>query len=127
MEQAVTPTAGTGLFGSIIYIAFIFGLMWLIMVRPQRKRERATAQMQSEIKVGQPVLLTSGIYGKVVDVINDLFIIEIGLNKSVRVPVKKSQVAGVEAPNLKIVKDSAPVIDNTSANEVDEEEYDDED
>lgn len=127
MEQAVTPTAGTGLFGSIIYIAFIFGLMWLIMVRPQKKRERETAQMQSQIKVGQPVLLSSGIYGKVVDVINDLFIIEIGLNKSVRVPVKKSQVVGVEAPNLKIVKDSAPVIDNTSAKEVDEEEYDDED
>ncbi|WP_305768193.1 preprotein translocase subunit YajC [Candidatus Epulonipiscium viviparus] len=118
--------AGMGVVGMVVYIAFIFGIMWLIVVRPQKKRERQIVEMQAQIKVGQTVLLSSGIYGKVVDIINDLFIIEMGLNKSVRVPVKRDQVAGVETPNLKIVKEVVAVETIEVDDDTDDEEYDDE-
>ena len=44
------------------------------------------------------------LYGKVVDIINDVVIVEFGLNKAVRIPVKKVAIAGVQAPNLSISK-----------------------
>ena len=97
-------TGGAGLLITVGYMVVFFGIMWFLIIRPQKKKEKEVAQMQDSIKVGDQVLLQSGIYGKVVDIINDLFIIELGLNKSVRIPVKKMAVAGVQAPNLAIGK-----------------------
>ena len=107
MASTVLGFAGTGGAGLLItvgYMVVFFGIMWFLIIRPQKKKEKEVAQMQDSIKVGDQVLLQSGIYGKVVDIVNDLFIIELGLNKSVRIPVKKMAVAGVQAPNLAIGK-----------------------
>lgn len=92
-------------FGIIIYFAFLFGIMWFIMVRPQRKREKAMQEMQDSIKVGDSVVTSAGMYGKVVDIINDLFIIEFGLNRGIRIPLEKAAVTSVKEPQLKIIKD----------------------
>lgn len=102
-----------GLFGSpigiILYFAFLFGVMWFIMVRPQRKREKAMLDMQAAIKVGDMVVTNSGMYGKVVDIVNNIFVIEFGLNKGIRIPVEKSSVTGVKEPNLSVAKESDEV------------------
>lgn len=109
-----------GIMGIVLYMAFFFGIMWLLIIRPQKKRDKETQSMQESIKVGDSVLLNTGIYGKVVDVINDLFIIELGLNKSVRIPVKKLSVAGVGEPNLSIAK---PVVVEEEYDDYEEDEY----
>lgn len=117
--MASTGSTGGMLISTVLYLGFFFVIMYFLIIRPQKKRDKQVADMQSSIKVGDEVLLTTGIYGKVVDVINDLFIIELGLNKSVRIPVKQAAVAAVAAPNLTIAKASEPVDD--------EDEYEDED
>nr|WP_307991968.1 preprotein translocase subunit YajC [uncultured Niameybacter sp.] len=122
----MAPTAGSGgmLMSTVLYLGFFFVIMYFLIIRPQKKRDKQVADMQSSIKVGDEVLLTTGIYGKVVDIINDLFIIELGLNKSVRIPVKKVAVAAVAAPNLSIAKVSEPVADD---DEYEDDEYEDDD
>lgn len=103
----LTASAGASAGGIGIWIVIyivIFGGMWFIAIRPQKKKEKEIAAMQNNIKVGQTVLLQSGIYGKVVDEVNDLLILELGLNKSVRIPVKKIAVAAVGEPNLTVGK-----------------------
>ena len=123
----MAPTAGSGgmLMSTVLYLGFFFVIMYFLIIRPQKKRDKQVADMQSSIKVGDEVLLTTGIYGKVVDIINDLFIIELGLNKSVRIPVKKVAVAAVAAPNLSIAKASEPVADEDD--EYEDDEYEDDD
>lgn len=91
--------------GIILYFVFLFGIMWFIMIRPQRKREKAMQAMQQGIKVGDTVLTNSGMYGKVVDVVNDLFVLEFGLNRGIRIPVEKSYVLSVKEPNLSTAKE----------------------
>ncbi len=86
------------LYGGIIVV------MWFVLIRPQKKQQKETEQMQNSIKIGDSVLLTSGLYGKVVDIINDTFIVEFGLNKSVRIPVVRTCVARVAEPNLTVGK-----------------------
>ena len=122
----MASTAGSGgmLMSTVLYLGFFFVIMYFLIIRPQKKRDKQVADMQSSIKVGDEVLLTTGIYGKVVDIINDLFIIELGLNKSVRIPVKKVAVAAVAAPNLSIAKVSEPVADD---DEYEDDEYEDDD
>lgn len=102
LASAAGGVMGIGM--TVAYMAVFFGIMWFLIIRPQRKKEKEVASMQDSIKVGQTVLLTCGLYGKVVDSVNDLFIIEMGLNKSVRVPVKKMAVAAIQEPNLAVGK-----------------------
>lgn len=127
----MAPTASSGgmLMSTVLYLGFFFVIMYFLIIRPQKKRDKQVADMQSSIKVGDEVLLTTGIYGKVVDIINDIFIIELGLNKSVRIPVKQVAVAAVAAPNLTITKASEPVEDEDEYedDEYEDGEYEDED
>ena len=57
-------------------------------------------ELQSEIKIGDWVLLDSGIYGKVTDIADQVFIIEFGTNKGVLIPVLKQRVVSKGEPNL---------------------------
>lgn len=110
------PTGGlfSSTFGIIAYFAFLIGLMWFIVIRPQRKREKAAREMQEAIKVGDMVITNSGMYGKVVDAVNDVFVLEFGLNKGIRIPVQKHAVAGVKEPNLTIAKETEVEEDKNS-------------
>ena len=49
-----------------LIIAVLFGLFYFLMIRPQRNRQRAAAQMQSTVIPGQRIRTTAGIYGTIV-------------------------------------------------------------
>lgn len=49
----------------LIYLAFILLIGYFLLIRPQRQRARRTQQTQQEIGVGDEVMLTSGIIGRV--------------------------------------------------------------
>ncbi len=101
----LTTTGGTGgLMSMLLIYAVIIGVMWFILIRPQKKQQKQIEEMQNSVKIGDTILLNSGLYGKVVDIINDTFIVEFGLNKSVRIPVVRSTVARVAEPNLTVGK-----------------------
>ena len=53
-------SAGFAGFGTIIYMAVIFGALYFLMIRPQRKQEKEKAAMLATLAVGDTVLTTSG-------------------------------------------------------------------
>ena len=91
-----------------IYAVFIL-VLYFIMIRPQRKRQKQTDEMQNSIGIGDWVLLSGGMYGKVVNVVNDCLMVEFGMNKSVIVPVRRDQILASAEPDLtqKTVDESA--------------------
>ncbi len=95
---------GSGMMSIFVIYGIVLVAMWFILIRPQKKQQKQIEEMQTSIKIGDPVLLTSGLYGKVVDIINDTFIVEFGLNKSIRIPVVRSTIARVAAPELTVGK-----------------------
>ncbi len=109
LALAAAASSGGG-FVSIIYLVLLFGFMWFVLIRPQRKRQKQIDVMQSGIKIGDPVLTNGGLYGKVVDIVNDVIILELGTNKGIRVPIERKAIASVAEPNLKVVKEE-PVIE----------------
>ena len=50
--------------------------------------------MQNSISIGNWVLLSNGMYGKVVNIVNDCLMVEFGTNKSVIIPVRRDQIPG---------------------------------
>ena len=78
-----------------IFVGFYF-----IFMRPQRKREKLRKEMQSAIAPGDNVVTNSGLFGKVTAIGDDCFIVEFGTDRGIRIPILKSEVAGVRSPNM---------------------------
>lgn len=101
--------AGGSMFTLIIYVVVLFGFMYFILIRPQKKRQREVDSMQSSIKIGNSVMTNGGLYGTVVDTVNNVVIVEFGTNKSVRVPVQRNAIAAIKEPDLTINRDDEVV------------------
>src|SRR5438045_3129651 len=69
-SQGAAPAAGgnpmiaTGLM--LLQFLPIFLIIWLLIIRPQQKRQKDTEKMLATIKKGDRVLTSGGIYGTVV-------------------------------------------------------------
>jgi len=66
----------------LIGIALLF---WLLLIRPQAKRQRELRGMQDSLTVGNEVILTSGIYGTVREVVDDDLRVEVADGVVIRV------------------------------------------
>lgn len=99
-QQAGAFGSGNGMLFTILYIVAIIALFYFFGFRPQLKKDKALKELQSSIKVGDSVMTTSGFYGKVVDISEQVFVIEFGLNKGIRIPVSKNEIVGIKEPNL---------------------------
>jgi preprotein translocase subunit YajC len=100
---AAAPPPDPGFFGgwgSLIMIGGIFLVMYFLMIRPQRKREKKLKEMQSAITAGDYVVTNAGLFGKVAGVGEDCFIVEFGTNRNIRIPVLKSEVIGIREPKM---------------------------
>ena len=60
-----------------IPLILIFGLMYVLMIRPQQKKVKAQQALVSSIQAGDEVVLNSGIFGVVKDVEDDILWLEV--------------------------------------------------
>lgn len=54
----------------------ILVFFWLVLIRPQRKRQREAQQMQAELQPGQEVMTAGGLFGTVQSVDDDTVVLE---------------------------------------------------
>ena len=64
--------------GWILYFIFLFGLMYFIAFRPQKKEKKRHEELMASIAVGDTVLTSSGFYGVIIDMTDDTVIVEFG-------------------------------------------------
>ncbi len=57
--------------------ALLFGLMYLLFIRPQSKRRREAEQMQRALGAGSKVITIGGLYGTIVDSDDESVMLEI--------------------------------------------------
>ncbi len=83
-------------YGTIIYIVLLFGLLYFLMIRPQQQRQKKHQEMIRSLKVNDRVVTAGGIYGTIVKVKEDTFILRVADN--VRVEVLKTAIGQVRDP-----------------------------
>ena len=86
------------LISTILPFAFVIGIMYFMMIRPQQKEQKKKDLMLKELAVGDTVLTTSGFYGTIIDISDDTVIVEFGNNRNCRIPMQKAAIAAVEKP-----------------------------
>jgi len=75
----------------IIFLVLIFAIFYFLLIRPQRKRQKQQQQLMEELKRGDKVITSGGIYGVVESVSEDSIIIKVESGTTMR--VAKSSVA----------------------------------
>ena len=85
--------------GYVIILIAVFGLMWLLLVRPQRRRQLEQARMQDEVNVGDDVLTAGGIHGTVREIDGEIVHVEIAAGTTVRLD-RRAVAAVAEEPEL---------------------------
>ena len=84
MNIAFLETAsGSGsMWSYIIMMALIIVVFWFFIIRPQRKKDKETAKMRSELQVGDEIVTIGGIIGIIVSMKEDSLVIETGSDRS---------------------------------------------
>ena len=89
-------SSGMSMVGAIIWMVVLFGIMYFLMLRPQKKEQKRLQAMLNDMEVGDSIVTTSGFYGVVIDMTDEDVIVEFGNNKNCRIPMRKQAIAEVE-------------------------------
>ena len=71
----------------------IFGLFYLLILRPQQKQSRQKEEMMKNIKRGDKVMTAGGIHGRVVNAEEDLLTVEIA--KGVNIQISRANISAM--------------------------------
>ena len=91
-------SSGMSMGFTIVWLVVLFGIMYFLMIRPQKKEQKRVQAMLADMAIGDTALTTSGFYGVIIDITDDDVIVEFGNNKNCRIPMQKSAIAQIEKP-----------------------------
>jgi len=75
-----------------IMLILIFAVMWLFMIRPQRKQQKEMEQFRNSLKKGDKVITAGGIYGTIADVKENERYVILKVDNDTRIKVDKSSL-----------------------------------
>ncbi len=92
--QAEAPARGQGsLFTALIPFILVFVIFYLLIIMPQRKRQKRHQEMVQQLQPGEKIITTGGIHGTVMGVQQDK--IEVKIASNVKIDISKNAVAAV--------------------------------
>ena len=92
----MNASSGMGMVGAIVWMVVLFGIMYFLMLRPQKKEQKRLQAMLNDMEVGDSIVTTGGFYGVVIDMTEEDVIVEFGNNKNCRIPMRKQAIAEIE-------------------------------
>ncbi len=72
---------GMVMFTQLLPLLLLIPIMWFLLIRPQRKKDKAINKMRNSVKVGDEIITIGGICGKVVRTKDDSLVIQVGADK----------------------------------------------
>jgi len=75
----------TSTWSMLIFLALIFAVLYFLMIRPQRKRQKDQKELMQELRKGDKVITAGGIYGVIETVSEDSIVIKVESGTTMRV------------------------------------------
>lgn len=85
LQAAPQNSAAGGSMTFWIMIVLMFAIMWLFMIRPQRKQQKELEKFRSALKKGDKIVTAGGIYGTVEEVKDRSVLIKVDGDLKLRV------------------------------------------
>jgi preprotein translocase subunit YajC len=90
---------GAGGFGLLLPMILVFGVFYLLLIRPQQRKQRELQATIAQLKAGDRVITTGGIVGKITEVRDTSFLIR-SADKTI-LEIARTAVAGVDSEETK--------------------------
>lgn len=104
MAQAAQQNALGGM-NFLVMIVLFLGLMYVMTIRPQQRREKERLRMIAELRTGQRVLFAGGLVGVIAEAREHTFLIEVAPKVTLEVArgavsrtLKEGEAAKVDDP-----------------------------
>jgi preprotein translocase subunit YajC len=82
------PTGLAKIFANPMFMfVIIIAIMYFLMIRPQRKRQKEIENFRRGLKPGMEVVTSGGIYGKIKEIDGNVVVLEVAHNVNVRVDI----------------------------------------
>jgi preprotein translocase subunit YajC len=93
--MTIGASGGSGFFFLIIVA---FGVLWFLLIRPQKRRQLAQQQMLNQLNVGDQVVTAGGIYGEVTSLVDDEDVMVL-IAPAIEVRIARRAIGGVVPPD----------------------------
>jgi len=91
---AADPGAGSGLAQFLFLFAPLFLIWYLLVIRPQQSQRRKTQEMLANLKTGDRVVTTGGVYGTVMAFRDG--VVQLQVAPQVKIDVARSAISGLQ-------------------------------
>ena len=96
LALAGTPQGDGSPFSSLVLMAVIFSIFYLVLILPMRNKQRKLEDLVKALKAGDKVIVNPGIFGTIVGVEDDAF--QVRIDDKTKIKVLKSAVSGLQGP-----------------------------
>lgn len=100
---AMTPPGQSQTLTTFLPFAVILAIFYFLILLPMKRRQTKIQEFQDSLKVGDKVVTTGGIYGKITRVTDKILQVEIA--DRVRIEVSRAAIAGYQGQEP-VVQDS---------------------
>ena len=98
--------AGGGGTFTIVWLVIMVALFYFMLIRPQKKKEKADRQLRASLQAGDKIVTIGGFTGRILTVKDDEVTFETGAAKT-RLTVKKWAIQTREGPEAEAVEEPA--------------------
>jgi preprotein translocase subunit YajC len=97
MAAAIFQASGGGFGGFLIPLALMFAIMYFLVIMPQQRQRKKMQAMLAELKAGDKIITSGGIYGTINGIDGDSVILKISSEPQVKIRIARAAIAQVEA------------------------------
>ena len=86
-------SSGAGGFAGLIPLVLMFVIFYFLLIRPQQKKAKQHKELLSNLKRGDSVITSGGIYGRIAEIDDNIITLEVA--DKVRIKVARGFVSGL--------------------------------
>ncbi|MDR1746440.1 MAG: preprotein translocase subunit YajC [Tannerella sp.] len=90
LQGATGDPSGFAKYQGFIMMALIIGIFYFLIIRPQQRKQKAIQKAREAMKAGDKVVTAGGIHGRIKEVSETTFLVEIA--EGIRIRVDKASV-----------------------------------
>jgi preprotein translocase subunit YajC len=97
MAAMIFQASGGGFGGFLIPLGLMFAIMYFLVIMPQQRQRKKMQAMLAELKAGDKIITSGGIYGTINGIDGDSVILKISSEPQVKIRIARAAIAQVEA------------------------------
>ena len=79
------PVARPNMLGALLPFVLVFVIFYLLIIMPQRKKQKKHLELVENLKPGDRVITTAGIFGTIMGVQKDLIELKVASNTNIKI------------------------------------------